>query len=112
MIRFAVRRRRTARALLALTASWVVAVAVLSTPAIARACAVCTAGREEENQLSYLLTTIFMSVLPLAAVGTLGFVLWRRFKKLEAELEARGEADPRGGLVGSSAVVASGEQRG
>ena len=96
---------------LAFVASGVVAAMILATPAIARACAVCTAGREEENQLSYLLTTIFMSVLPLVAVGTLGFVLWRRFKKLEAELEARGEADRRGGLGVSSAVVSPGEQR-
>jgi hypothetical protein len=112
MSRVAVSQRRPGRTLFGFAASWVVAAAVLATPAIARACAVCTAGREEENQLSYLLTTIFMSLLPLVAVGTLGFVLWRRFKKLEAELEARGEADPRTGLVGSPAVVASGEQRG
>lgn len=55
-------------------------------PSVARACAVCTAGRDEENQLAFLLSTIFMSALPLLAVGTLVFVIWRRLRKLEDEL--------------------------
>ncbi len=82
---------RCLRALAWTGLAWV----LVGSPAIARACAVCTAGREEENQLAYLLTTIFMSALPLIAVGTLGFVLWRRFKALEAELEATRETEPR-----------------
>ncbi|HEB91727.1 MAG TPA: hypothetical protein ENI85_19285 [Deltaproteobacteria bacterium] len=57
-------------------------------PSLARACSVCTAGRDEENAAAFLLTTIFMSILPLAALGTLVFVIWRRFRKLEAEAEA------------------------
>lgn len=74
---------------------------VLATPRLAEACAVCTAGREEENQLAYLLTTIFMSLLPLLAVGTLIFVLWRRIRKLEAE---RGEAPREGTPIAAPAV--------
>ena len=65
----------------------VLAIVVLQTPRIAQACAVCTAGRDEENQLAFLLSTIFMSLLPLIAIGSLVFFLWRRLKKLEEERE-------------------------
>ena len=74
---------------LSLLGSMVVAWAVLATPALARACAVCTAGKDEENAFAFLMTTIFMSIMPLAAIGTLVFVLYRRMRKLEAESEAR-----------------------
>ena len=70
--------------------SWTAAVAVvvlLHLPAVSQACAVCTAGRDEENAFAFLMTTIFMSIMPLAAIGTLVFVLWRRMQKLEAERE-------------------------
>ena len=33
------------------------------------------------------MTTLFMSLMPLLAIGTLIFVLWRRIQKLEAERE-------------------------
>ena len=62
-------------------ASWI----ILNAPSIAEACSVCTAGRDEENQTAFLLSTLFMSLLPLAALGTLVFVLWRRIKKLEEQ---------------------------
>lgn len=62
---------------------------ILMLPSLAGACSVCTAGRDEENQLAYILMTVFMSLLPLLAVGTLGFILWRRVKKLEAEVAAK-----------------------
>lgn len=54
------------------------------TPRVAEACAVCSAGRDEENQTAFLVSTIFLSLLPLAALGTLVFVLWRRIRRLEA----------------------------
>jgi len=57
---------------------------LVSFPTVAQACSVCTAGRDEENQTAFLLSTIFMSLLPLIAVGTLIYVLWRRIQKLEA----------------------------
>lgn len=63
-------------------------------PALAQACAVCTAGRDEENAAAFLMTTIFMSLMPLVAIGTLIFVLWRRLQKLEAEREQRAAAAP------------------
>ena len=61
-----------------------VALILVQAPGVARACAVCTAGRDEENAFAFLLTTIFMSIMPLAAIGTLVFVLWRRIQRLEA----------------------------
>ena len=60
------------------------AAAIVYSPSLAQACSVCTAGRDEENQLAFLLSTIGMSLMPLIAIGTLVFVLWRRIKKLEA----------------------------
>ncbi len=69
------------------------ALAMVHLPSLASACAVCTAGKDEENAFAFLMTTIFMSIMPLAAVGTLIYVLWRRIQKLEAERE---EARPAG----------------
>jgi hypothetical protein len=72
--------------------------AVVLSPAVAEACAVCTAGRDEENAFAFLMTTIFMSIMPLVGFGTLVFVLWRRMQKLEREREEaslKGLADPR-----------------
>ena len=62
-----------------------IAVFWVHAPRLATACAVCTAGKDEENAFAFLMTTIFMSIMPLAAIGTLVFVLWRRIRKLEAE---------------------------
>ena len=76
----------------AFVASAVVGLLVVGLPSLSAACSVCTAGRDEENQLAYLLSTFFMSLLPLMAVGTLGFVLWRRIKKLELESQAKDSA--------------------
>ena len=77
--------------------SWTAAVAVVALvhlPVVSRACAVCTAGRDEENAFAFLMTTIFMSIMPLAAIGTLVFVLWRRMQKLEAEREEAAASAP------------------
>ena len=68
------------------TAPLLVAILV-GAPSVASACAVCTAGRDEENAFAFLMTTLFMSLMPLLATGTLIFVLWRRIQKLEAERE-------------------------
>jgi len=85
--------RRVAAASFAAFAS----AAVIQAPNVARACAVCTSGREDENNAAFLISTIFLSVLPLAALGTLVFVLWRRIRKLEAEggRDAGAGAGPR-----------------
>ena len=62
---------------------------MLTAPSVSQACAVCTAGRDDENALAFLLSTIFMSAMPLVALGTVLFVIWRRVQKLDAEQEAR-----------------------
>ena len=64
----------------------------LQTPRVAEACAVCSAGRDEENAAAFLISTIFMSLLPLIAIGSIVFLLWRRIQKCESEKEARLEA--------------------
>ncbi len=75
---------------------------VLFSPAVSRACAVCTAGRDEENAFAFLMTTLFLSVMPLAALGTLIFLLWRRTQKIERE---RAEASTRGGAESGPSVA-------
>jgi len=40
-----------------------------------------------------------MSLMPLVAVGTLIFVIWRRIRKLEAASEADGHRDAEGAGV-------------
>ena len=80
-----------ARAAVAVLIASGVVFALVGAPRLALACAVCSAGREDENQTAFLISTIFMSLLPLAALGTLVFVLWRRFQKLE-QTDAAGVA--------------------
>lgn len=70
----------------------VISWAVVQVPRVAQACAVCSAGRDEENAAAFLISTIFMSLLPLIAIGSIVYVLWRRIQKFEAEKEARLEA--------------------
>jgi len=64
--------------------------ALVIAPQVASACAVCTAGRDDETLAAFLGTTAFLSVLPLALIG--GFVWWlrRRIRALEAERGAPG----------------------
>lgn len=67
----------------------VAVLAVAAVPELAQACAVCGAGREE-NRMAFLLTTLFLSVVPLLAIG--GIVVWLRHRARVVALEAR-EAD-------------------
>lgn len=73
---------RAAVGLLAASAS-------LAVPSLARACAVCMSGREDDVQFAFLATTGLLSVLPLLFVGGLVWWLRRRFRELEARREAR-----------------------
>jgi hypothetical protein len=70
------------RGLLAL----VVAV-VLAAPASAWACAVCGPGTEE-NRTAFILTTAFLTLLPLAVIGTIIGWLVKRARMLDEEEEA------------------------
>jgi hypothetical protein len=66
--------------------------ALLLTPGIGEACAVCMGGREDESRLAFEWMTLFMTVTPLALVGSVLWWLRRRFRELEGlHAEARGE---------------------
>ena len=49
-------------------------------PGITKACAVCFSGREESLEAFYL-TTIFLTLLPLAMLASIGFWLFRQHQK-------------------------------
>ncbi len=72
--------------------AWLPAVAVLIvwSPEISQACSVCSAGREDENRLAFILTTAFLSFLPLSIIG--GFVWYLRRRSLELGLAAERSA--------------------
>jgi hypothetical protein len=53
-------------------------------PELARACAVCGAGADEDqSRVAYLLTTVALSALPLGLFG--GLVLWLRLRAKSGE---------------------------
>ena len=52
-------------------------------PEAASACSVCYVGAEESRK-AFLLTTVFLSLLPLGMIGTFGWWLWRRIREGEA----------------------------
>ena len=56
--------RRKARRAALVTMLW------LAHPGTATACSVCMSGREDENQLAFILTTVFLTVLPLGLIGS------------------------------------------
>jgi hypothetical protein len=59
----------------------------MGSPQVASACAVCSAGREDESRLAFILMTALMTFLPMAIVG--GFVWWLRTRA--KQLEAAGQ---------------------
>jgi hypothetical protein len=71
----------------------VIAWLIVQTPRVATACAVCSAGRDDEDAAAFLLSTIFMSLTPLIAIFTIVYLLYRRIRKFEAEQEARRKAN-------------------
>jgi hypothetical protein len=60
------------------------ALGALLTPEIAAACSVCFSGRDE-TRAAFLATTVLLSALPLAMVGSLVFWLYRRSLALERQ---------------------------
>jgi len=61
--------------------------ALLAAPRVAAACSVCMSGREGESQLAFILTTIFMSVLPLGMIGGVILYVWHRVRERERRAE-------------------------
>jgi hypothetical protein len=62
---------------------------IIHLPRVSDACAVCSAGRDEENAAAFLISTIFMSLTPLLVIGSIVYLLYRRIQKFDAEKEAR-----------------------
>ena len=60
-------------------AAAVAAALVVWSPAIASACAVCTAGRDDDTRFAFIWTTGFLTFLPLAILGA---GLWWILKRL------------------------------
>ena len=58
---------------------------LVAAPRLAAACSVCSAGRDEENRIAFIITTAFMSLLPLLLIGGLVFWLWGRFRALDEQ---------------------------
>jgi hypothetical protein len=52
-------------------------------PEAAAACSVCYGG-EEESRSAFILTTVLLSVLPLAMIGSLVWWIARRVRAIEA----------------------------
>ncbi|TFG97995.1 MAG: hypothetical protein E4H11_01095 [Myxococcales bacterium] len=59
------------------------AAALLAAPRIVHACSVCTGGQKEEVNQAFLIGSLFLSVLPLAAIGAVVWWLRRRSRALD-----------------------------
>ncbi len=58
------------------------------TPRAASACAVCFSGTDE-TRMAFMLTTIFLTALPLAMVGSFAFWLRGRWRRQQIALPAQ-----------------------
>jgi hypothetical protein len=56
-------------------------------PRIAAACAVCMAGREDENRIAFELMTAFMTIMPFLLIAGVFWWLRGRLRDLEARHE-------------------------
>jgi len=66
-------------------------------PRLAPACSVCFSGRDEART-AYVLTTVLLSLLPLAMVG--GFFWWLRARSRALERETRERSAAVDGVSG------------
>jgi hypothetical protein len=58
----------------------------LSAPRLALACSVCTAGRDDASNHAYVITTIFLSLAPIAMFAGFAAWLWLRYRQRMREL--------------------------
>ena len=63
-----------------------VVLVALSAPRLALACSVCSAFRDEASNRAYVLTTIFLSLAPLAMFAGFATWLWLRYRQRMREL--------------------------
>jgi hypothetical protein len=57
---------------------------LLAAPEAAEACSVCSAAQDDSVREAFLVTTVFLSVLPLLLVGGFAWWLRRRMRELDA----------------------------
>jgi high-affinity Fe2+/Pb2+ permease len=69
----------------------ILALLILVSPSVAQACAVCFSGRSDEQREAFLITTGFLTFLPLMLLGFAVWVLIRRVRRIEAENDAVAE---------------------
>ncbi len=81
--RFARQRPSLAFGSLRALRACLVCASAVAAPRLSLACSVCTAGREDETQAAFRLTTLLLSVLPLAMFGGFALWLWRRARQRE-----------------------------
>ena len=58
---------------------------ILMSPSFAEACAVCFSGRSDEQREAFLITTGFLTFLPLILLGLAVLAFIRRVRRIEAE---------------------------
>jgi hypothetical protein len=64
-------------------------VIAVATPRLAEACSVCLGGTGGGTSRAFLIGTVFLSVLPLAVMGTAVWYFRRRMKQIEREENER-----------------------
>ena len=84
------RSRMGSPSVLGLALMLVLGLTILFGPGLAEACSVCFSARDE-NRTAFLVTTIFLSVLPLALIGSAIWWLWRRIQQLETARPVGGQ---------------------
>ena len=65
---------------------------ILLAPQLATACAVCFTGRADETRVAFIVTTGFLTALPILLVGTLVWWLCRRARQIRVEHESASPA--------------------
>jgi MYXO-CTERM domain-containing protein len=74
------------------------ALGMLAAPRIVHACSVCSAGTDDESRTAFILTTAFLTFLPLILVGGLVWWLRRRTQQLPGHVTSprlQGSPEPR-----------------
>ena len=61
---------------------------VVCSPGLARACAVCGGGANDQTQVGFLAGSLLLSILPLALIGGLALWIRGRARRITAQLAA------------------------
>lgn len=69
--------------------AWLLVWLLLVAPSVAEACSKCLSGRSDETKLAYILTTVFLSLLPPLAIGAVVWWLVRRARAMARSDAAR-----------------------